>query len=82
MDWHIAFLIGFIAGIAAGILFAVFGSSITKPKPIGNLVEDHSDPGEEAPLYFMEIYQGGLQKITTSHYVTLKVERRNYISAK
>lgn len=54
---------------------------ITKPKKIGNIVVDHSDPNE--PYYFfLEIQDSHMleEAIRKEATVTLQVVRKNYIS--
>lgn len=54
---------------------------ITRPKKIGNIVVDHSDPNE--PYYFfLEIQDSRMleEAIRKESTVTLQVVRKNYIS--
>lgn len=55
---------------------------ITRPKKIGNIVVDHSDPNE--PYYFfLEIQDSRMleEAIRKESTVTLQVVRKNYISS-
>lgn len=71
MELIFILLIGVLIGFGVSFFF--------KPKNVGSLRVDHSDP-DSGPYLFMEIAKGGMDKIRSSKYITLKVEIKNYIS--
>lgn len=69
-------VISFIFGIVIGLLVAHY---VFRPKQIGSLRIDRSDP-DDGPYLFLELEPGGIYKLQHSKYVLLKVEERDYIS--
>lgn len=67
----IAFLLGVLIGT---IIYAI----AVKTASVGTLRIDQSDP-EDSPYLFLELNKN-VHIITSKKYVTMKVERRNYIS--
>lgn len=67
-----------IVGILIGLLISKI---IFRDKPIGSLRVDNSDPDSE-PYLFLELYNGGLQKIQKKQYVCLNVKIKKYVSQK
>lgn len=67
-----------IVGILIGLLISKI---IFRDKPIGSLRVDNSDPDSE-PYLFLELYNGGLQKIQKKQYVRLNVKIKKYVSQK
>lgn len=67
-----------IVGILIGLLISKI---IFRDKPIGSLRVDNSDPDSE-PYLFLELYNGGLQKIQKKQYVHLNVKIKKYVSQK
>lgn len=54
-------LVGFILGVLA-----------SRPKTVGFLKVDYSDP-EDGPYLFLELKKNGMEVIESSDYITLKV---------
>lgn len=69
-------VISFIFGIVIGLLVAHY---VFRPKQIGSLRIDRSDP-DDGPYLFLELEPGGVYKLQHSKYILLKVEERDYIS--
>lgn len=69
-------VISFIFGIVVGLLVAHY---VFRPKQIGSLRIDRSDP-DDGPYLFLELEPGGIYKLQHSKYILLKVEERDYIS--
>lgn len=69
-------VISFIFGIVIGLLVAHY---VFRPKQIGSLRIDRSDP-DDGPYLFLELEPGGIYKLQHSKYILLKVEERDYIS--
>ena len=64
----------FIASAVWGFVYlAVIGKWY-----VGDLREDRSS-GDERPLYFMEIAQGGYRHMQSNKFVLLRIKRENYI---
>ena len=57
------------------------GRCINKRKTVGSLRVDQSDP-DSGPYLFLEVSQGGMEKIRKQKYVTMKVNLESYISQK
>jgi MFS superfamily sulfate permease-like transporter len=76
----IAFIVGILIGVSIAILisFIIFKERQTE---VGILRIDNSEPTEE-PYLFLELSSDGFEKINTSHTVTLKVKKENYLSHK
>lgn len=58
-------IVGFILGILA-----------SKPKTVGFLKVDYSDP-DDGPYLFLELKENGLEYIESSDYITLKVSMKD-----
>lgn len=73
----IVYLVIFLIGLAAGVGLTLL---TRKEKPIGSLCVDDSDP-DDGPYLFLEFEPdqnpGVIMRKT---HVTLKVEKKNYIS--
>ena len=69
-------VISFIFGIVISLLVAHY---VFRPKQIGSLRIDRSDP-DDGPYLFLELEPGGIYKLQHSKYILLKVEERDYIS--
>lgn len=68
-------IIVFLAGVLIGtIIYAI----AVKTASVGTLRIDQSDP-EDSPYLFLELDKN-LATISSKKYVTMKVERKNYIS--
>ena len=68
-------IIVFLAGVLIGtIIYAI----AVKTASVGTLRIDQSDP-EDSPYLFLEL-EKNLSAIVSKKYVTMKVERKNYIS--
>ena len=68
-------IIVFLAGVLIGtIIYAI----AVKTASVGTLRIDQSDP-EDSPYLFLELDKN-LSTIYSKKYVTMKVERKNYIS--
>lgn len=63
----------FLVGVVIGIL-------ISKPKVIGSLRVDYSDP--DGPYLFMELKKDGIKTIESSNYINLKVSIQSQNSHK
>lgn len=79
--WYVAvFFLGIVLGIA--VMGAVILANLKRlvdryVKPIGTLRIDRSDP--DGPYMFLEIDSGKSHLIDTSQFVTMRVDRENYI---
>lgn len=71
----IAFVLGVIIGTIISRIFIFF----KKPKYIGVLRIDRSDP-DTPPYMFLEIFKDASHEIKQDQYVTFKVDFKDYIS--
>lgn len=66
--------------LVIGILIGFFGRELlVKPKTIGVLRVDRSDP-DDGPYLFLEMKQTAMNEIQHSKYVMLEVNLKDYIS--
>ena len=76
MEAIICGVAGFIAGLVAGsVIQLIRGRSQTA----GALRIDMSDPNE-GPYLFLELQDGGLEKVVRSDVVSFDVVKENYIA--
>lgn len=73
MEVAVILLVGVLIGVIATLI-------ITRPRPIGSLRIDESDP-DDGPYLFLELSTDP-NVIKQDKYVTFKVDARNYISPK
>jgi hypothetical protein len=71
MEVLISAIIGFFLGV-------LLSKIVRKPKSIGVIRVDHSDPSE-APYLFLEL-NTGVESVINQKYVTFEVNVQNYIS--
>lgn len=71
MEFAILFVLGAILGFLTGKV-------ICKPKTVGNLHIETSDP-TDGPYLFLELHTG-VGDIYNEKFVTLKVDTKNYVS--
>ena len=64
--------------LAVGILIGLFVRGLVKPKTIGVLRMDRSDP--DSPYLFLEMTNDSMHTIQNKRYVTLEVMIKDYIS--
>lgn len=64
--------------LAVGILIGLFVRGLVKPKTIGVLRLDRSDP--DSPYLFLEMTNDSMHTIQNKRYVTLEVMIKDYIS--
>ena len=70
-------IIGIVIGVVIGFIFKTIFS---RPKTIGILRVDRSDP-EDGPYLFLELSsEEAAKSIKHNDYVTFKVDTTNYIS--
>lgn len=67
-------LLMFIGGVIVGSVITLL---VFRPKTIGALRVDHSDP--DGPYLFLELTDG-IDKVKSKKYVTLQVKIKDYIS--
>ena len=73
MEIIITLVFGIVIGLGFGVAFA------PKPKAIGTLRVDHSDPDE--PYLFLQL-SSNVSDISTRKYVTFDVKVENFVSQK
>lgn len=71
MEFAIVFVLGAILGL-------ITAKTVFKPKVVGNLHIETSDP-VDGPYMFLELHKG-VGDIYHEAYVVLKVDTKNYIS--
>ena len=68
----------FVGAFIASVIQVIVYLAIIGKWYIGDLREDNST-GDERPMYFMEIAQGGYRQMQKNRYVLLRIRRENYI---
>lgn len=72
----------FLIGVIVGILIGVFLMHLARPRNVGTVVVDHSDPFD-GPNLFLELKdQDWYATFLSSNEVIMRVEVRNYVSQK
>ena len=72
------FIILFGVGVLLGCFITQF---LTRPKTMGSLRVDRSDP-DDAPYLFLELHEPIVDRLVDGEYVTFKVECKDFFSQK
>lgn len=78
MEYLIVALGGLLIGLLTGYSLSKFSN---RPRTVGSLRVDDSDP--DGPYLFLQLHsENEIGVIMHSEYVTMKVERKNFVTQK